>query len=280
MRQLSISQIISIHPREPLYTHPLVWTARHIDLLSCEFFDDGTIAIVPLVPPIVPEPPQEQPNPNILPTSTTLPTNYPSAPDNALNLDDEWPRCFANLRGDTSAAHSLATCRNSISKQRALSQLLGLVPCRPRAPANPPGARIINKQLRRITPDDPREDPYIAALLIALAQKQRLNFGDDNGGPQVLLATLLGDEWLYIYTSLVSLEFLDGLDKPSRPPPAGAQSRLGMAIHRRRLAFKPHETLPQRLAAAVRDVGLAREHGSTDLDKRQAEAVAGQASGS
>ncbi|KAK0655453.1 hypothetical protein B0T16DRAFT_12554 [Cercophora newfieldiana] len=331
MRQLSISQIISTHPRERLYTHPLVWTARHLGLLSCEFFNDGTIT---LIPPNVPASPQEQPNTNVLPAPTTLPTkNYPSAPNNVLDLDNEWRHYFMQLRSDTNAARSLATCRNSISKQRALSQLLGLEPCsdkvhfqfarrtvadlpccsfsrtpplaqlgyinlsdmawhrrnklsglgvgcKHRRP-NPPGTRVINKQLRRITPDDPREDPYIAALLIALAQKQRVHLGDDNSGSQVLLlATLLGDEWLYIYTSMVSLEFLDGLDNPSRLPPAGAQSRLGMAIHRRRLAFQPYETLPRRLAVVVRDAGLAREYGSADLDKPQTEAVAEQASGS
>ena len=125
MRQLSISQIISIHPREPLYTHPLLWTARHLGFLSCEFFNDGTIPVVP-----VPASPKEQPNADILPTPTTLPTNYPPAPGSALEPDDEWRRYFANLRSDTNAARSLATCRNSIAKQRALSQLLGLEPCR------------------------------------------------------------------------------------------------------------------------------------------------------
>ena len=148
--------------------------------------------------------------------------------------------------------------RNKLSNQG--------VGCKHRPP-NPPGIRVINKQLRRNTPDDPRQDPYIAALLIALAQKQRVHLGDDNSGSQVLLATLPGDEWLYIYTTMVSLEFLDGLDNPSRLPPAGAQSRLGMAIYRRRLAFKPYETPPWRLAVVVRDAGLARKYGSTALDK-------------
>ncbi|KAK3372712.1 hypothetical protein B0H63DRAFT_514058 [Podospora didyma] len=162
----------------------------------------------------------------------------------------------------------------------------GFDPC---TPANPPGARVVHKKLRRITPHDPREDPYIAALLIALAQKQRrLHLGDDDnsGGSQVLLlANLHGDEWLYIYTSMVSPEFLDGLDNPSRPPPpvGGAQSQPGMVIYRRQLALESYETLPWRLTVVVRDAGLAtREYVSTDLeDKPQAEeAVAEQASGS
>jgi hypothetical protein len=98
--------------------------------------------------------------------------------------------------------------------------------------------------------------------LIALAQKQRVHFGDDNSGSQVLLATLLGEEWLYIYASMVSLEFLDGLDNPSRLPPAGAQSRPGMAIYRRRLAFQPYETLPRRLGVVMRNAGLEASLGN------------------
>jgi hypothetical protein len=95
----------------------------------------------------------------------------------------------------------------------------------------------------------------------------------------VLLATLKGCEWLYIYTSTVSAEFLDRFDNPSSPPPADTPSRLGMAIHRRQLAFQPYETLPGRLAAVLRDAGLAREHGSTNSDKLQVEAAAEQAGG-
>jgi hypothetical protein len=130
MHQLSISQIISLHPRERLYTHPLVWTARHLGLLSCTFINDGTITAVPLVSLPVLGSPEETPNTDILPTPTTLLTKHPSSPNTALDLDDEWQRYFAYLRSDTHAACILATCSSSISKQRALSHLLGLEPCR------------------------------------------------------------------------------------------------------------------------------------------------------
>jgi len=85
--------------------------------------------------------------------------------------------------------------------------------------------------------------------------------GDNNGegAPVLLLATLPADaNWLHIYASNLSAEFLDRLDHPSSPllpatvvPPA--------TIYRRRLAFEPHDTLSQRLAAVVADAHLVMD---------------------
>jgi hypothetical protein len=152
---------------------------------------------------------------------------------------------------------------------------------------NPPGSRRVQKQLRRLAPKDPREDPYLAALLIALAQEQRLRSdrecgesGDDDGGndrnlprgapsvaacPMLLVTRPSDTRWLHIYTSKVSPEFLDRFDRPSRPPPADAPCGLDMVIYRRRLAFKPYDTLPQRLAAVLSDANLAGEYVPNDL---------------
>jgi len=35
---LPISRILSSHPRERLYVHPLTWTQRHLELLGCRFY--------------------------------------------------------------------------------------------------------------------------------------------------------------------------------------------------------------------------------------------------
>lgn len=131
---------------------------------------------------------------------------------------------------------------------------------------NPPAARRRVKLLRALVPEDPCQDPYIAGVLIALAQEQRFTErGSTNGNGslgsaassaplQTLVASGPRDhEWLYIYTSKVSPEFLDRLDYPSRPPPASAQSQLGMVIHRRKLAFKPYGTLQKRLTSVIQD---------------------------
>jgi len=140
--------------------------------------------------------------------------------------------------------------------------------------ANLPVSHRTQKQLRRITPDSRYEDPYIAAVLIALAQEQGLceKASDDNNeipysaasaAPlQMLLASgPYNSKWLHIYTSKVSPEFLAMLNRLSLPPPAGAQHRPGMVIYRRRLAFKPYETLSQRLAAVIQDARSSGEHG-------------------
>jgi len=144
------------------------------------------------------------------------------------------------------------------------------IPCR----VNPPVSRRTQKQLRRITPDNCYEDPYIAALLIALAQEQRLceKGSDDNNeipysaasaAPlQMLLASgPYNGKWLHIYTSKVSPEFLAMFDRPSLPPPGGAQQRPKMVIYRRQLTFKPYKTLSQRLAAVIQDTSSSGEYG-------------------
>ncbi|KAK0655391.1 hypothetical protein B0T16DRAFT_10383 [Cercophora newfieldiana] len=153
---------------------------------------------------------------------------------------------------------------------------------------NPPGSRRAQKLLQRLSPADPCEDPYLVALLIAMAQEQRMDrevdcdsgkdeqrmdrevdcdSGKDGGGgggrgssntarcppPMLLLATCPADTaWLHIYTSNLSAEFLDRLDHPSYPlPPAAVVPPA--TIYRRRLAFEPYDTLPQRLAAVIVD---------------------------
>ena len=137
---------------------------------------------------------------------------------------------------------------------------------------NPPGSRRAQKLLQRLSPADPCEYPYLVALLIAMAQEQRIDrevdcdSGKDGGGggrgssntarcppPMLLLATRPADAaWLHIYTSNLSAEFLDRLDYPSYPlPPAAVVPPA--TIYRRRLAFEPYNTLPQRLAAVIVD---------------------------
>ncbi|KAM7182888.1 hypothetical protein V8F33_013940 [Rhypophila sp. PSN 637] len=136
--------------------------------------------------------------------------------------------------------------------------------------------RILSHSSNKLCPPNPQdEDPYLVALLVALAQKQAqgqrlgdrdrdsINDGDarhkfcggaTNISSQMLLVTNPDDTtWLHIYTSNISPEFLDKFDRPSCPPPAGTdtQSPLGMIISRRRLAFEPYGTLSQRLAAVV-----------------------------
>ena len=140
-------------------------------------------------------------------------------------------------------------------------------------PVNAPRFRRAQKLLRRFTPADLFEDPYLFALLVAIAQAQhRRLYKNSNEDisvsnaitppppspsppppspppPTILLVTRPGDTiWLHIYTSNIPAKLLDRLDCPSRPPPTVMPP---VTIYRRQLAFKPYETLPQRLAAVV-----------------------------
>lgn len=100
-RGLSMLQLITTHPRERLFVHPLLWTGRHLDLLRCEFFDGGIIGAQSAH--------QAQP-----PTTGAPP--MPSTPP--LHSEGVMPE-------DIHAAERLATARDSLSDQEALSRLLG-----------------------------------------------------------------------------------------------------------------------------------------------------------
>lgn len=127
---------------------------------------------------------------------------------------------------------------------------------------------------------EPSEDPYLVALLIALAQKQargqqlgeqdHVNDTDNKDkridgaariSSQMLLVTNPDDTtWLHIYTSNASTQFLDRLDHPSRPPPADMVSRIGMVVSHQRLAFEPYDTLSQRLGVVVAQTATDKRH--------------------
>ncbi|KAK5653270.1 hypothetical protein OQA88_9169 [Cercophora sp. LCS_1] len=263
VKGLSILRLISTYPREQLFVHPLVWTTRHLDLLRCEFSNGGIISVAST-------PQEEPPNVGVIPTPATLPSPPDGAPADDYDTS-ELQRYRAYLNSEVFAAERLATSRDTISKQNALVRLLGGLKhrrmdryrrnklCGPPPPlgiprrANPPVSRRTQKQLRRITPGNRYEDPYIAAVLIALTQEQRLREkgSDDNDEtPQSAAASaaplqmLLASgphkvRWLHIYTSKISPEFLDMLNRPSLPPSVGAQPGPGMVIYRWQLAFKP-----------------------------------------
>lgn len=134
--------------------------------------------------------------------------------------------------------------------------------------ANLPGLGRAEKQLRSLTPDNIFEDPYIATILIALAQDGRRHVSNSldylnaikTGQLSMLLATGPNDdEWLHIYTSKVSPECLDRFDYPYRTPVANARSQVGITIYRRKLAFKPYETFSQRLAVVMQNAGQVGE---------------------
>ncbi|KAL8318630.1 hypothetical protein RB597_005756 [Gaeumannomyces tritici] len=331
---LSISQLISSHPRERLYVHPLCWTARHLALLGCHFVNLGLIvsmpkesdAVVPSAPttaPAKPSSPSEEKKPSAYRAAYLFvhAANYPSQRVGlarlllrALGLENfSWVSraAWSSYSCDfPSLAFAVANCkamqffrssdmvpfyfaRSPVAKLpcftfsrppkdgsptgplqlphlafinlRELRQYRTSILCvshrkRPRWPfahaLPPPGSPAwhrVEKQRRALQPAISREDPYIAALLVAQAQAQRLEYGETGRSAlQTVLLTHPKDQnLLHIYTSEISKEVLDRFDFPSCPPPACAPSRLGITIVRRRITLKPLGTLQNRLAAAL-----------------------------
>ena len=84
------------------------------------------------------------------------------------------------------------------------------------------------KRQSRIRPPDELEDPYIMAVLIALAQFRRFQLPAGETAAETsdvyLLALPADSRSLYFYTARIPLAFLDGLDHPSRHFPGGSFS--------------------------------------------------------
>ncbi|KAK0723395.1 hypothetical protein B0T26DRAFT_706331 [Lasiosphaeria miniovina] len=154
---LSISELISAHPRVRLFVHPLLWTWQHLSLLGCKFSDNGILS-----PP---------------PPTTILPSPTRNQPEQY---------------SDTNLACALATSKRSHSRWWGLTRLLkeewrvADLPCKYFASSSqsPPPltqlgylhldelARERRSRRRHLTNNpNPYEDPYLIALLIALAQE-------------------------------------------------------------------------------------------------------------
>ncbi|KAK0736567.1 hypothetical protein B0T21DRAFT_181905 [Apiosordaria backusii] len=97
---------------------------------------------------------------------------------------------------------------------------------RTRTVPNPPVARLQQIRTRRLQPTNELEDPYIAAVLIALAQGRR--HGQDTSTTLEYKVHLLAlpatnartaPSHLYFYTALIPQAFLDRFDYPSRYSP-------------------------------------------------------------
>lgn len=341
---LPISRILSSHPRERLFVHPLVWTQRHLDLLGCEFrlsdtvsrnYDDDELAAL-----------SDKGDPAWNAWNARMAKALAESSDyvdKILAVEKIWQRRYKNdftsryvpmhppTHTPIPTAKALTHFRFSFVRhelylyfaRRRVARLEcktyslisaseeDIEPPPPNHIAwldldeiaslrrdkffhertgrwtrpSPPFVNRATKLLRRASPEDPLRDPYMAAILVALAQSQRRGSSvhpqqrkDENGmyWRAVLMVTGTDHEWLYIYRTDVSAEFLDGLDYPDGDLPRGeipaggalpSSSLSRLNITRRRLLVKPYETLPQRMNAALREAYYAsRQSVSTETN--------------
>ncbi|KLU92845.1 hypothetical protein MAPG_11807 [Magnaporthiopsis poae ATCC 64411] len=299
---LSIMRLISTNARERLYVHPVLWTSRHLALLGWEFVDDGFIDVASL--PQQSDPPKEElfdDNWGLFSARRFAADTEPSrkmgslsgllkglgVQDRGFNLDFHFngkvvatlaysalfkldpkllPRPLPPAR--IAYIHQLDICRWRKCKLISRKLWVWTDDVSIRRHTTP----LVEKRYRSLRPANSREDPYIAAVLVGLAQAQRLDPVDGDAAPEnsdktspsritssprvqtVLLSHPADKGRLHVFTSRISHELLDRFDFPSRPPPADAQSRQGMTISHRRLALKPIKTLQRRLGLFLRHV--------------------------
>ncbi|KAK1991694.1 hypothetical protein LX36DRAFT_753436 [Colletotrichum falcatum] len=124
---------------------------------------------------------------------------------------------------------------------------------------NPPSGRsshstwrLYKKRLEQITPPNSLQDPYILAMLIALAQSQRrqapLTSATQSFQVYVVVTDAKEKSHLVVYTADVPVAFLDRLTTPHKRPRAACH----LTVRSFDIPFEPYPSFPQRLAQAVR----------------------------
>ncbi|OHW99902.1 hypothetical protein CSPAE12_01377 [Colletotrichum incanum] len=140
--------------------------------------------------------------------------------------------------------------RDGLCNDRRASLDYIRVPHQTRRPSRPT-ASLYRIHLARITPADPTRDPYVVALLIALAQSQRRNL-IRAGGPSadssgfrvhVLLGDVSDETHLHVYTANIPAASLDRLGDSRWTP----QNPTRVVVHSTEVPFQPHSTFQQRL---------------------------------
>ncbi|KAI1367161.1 hypothetical protein F5Y08DRAFT_337039 [Xylaria arbuscula] len=245
---LSINGLIRRHCRDRLYVHPLQWTTQHLQLLECQFVRRHEIELVGGGRS------QQQTSTPLLNEASVRTTinhlrepglrNFKASeirlllelcsiqPNQSQLLFKFQQQSVATL--PTSGIYSHPSKAPTIvyldldSIKRHRDQSIEALKRKGRV--DRPGYRIKQKRRRQLQPSNEAEDPYIAAVLIALAQGQNMPvnpIGTEPGqavspgqsalGFQVHVFALASDaQTLHFYTTSIPPAWLQRLDEPSQ----------------------------------------------------------------
>ncbi|KAK4078362.1 uncharacterized protein Triagg1_3378 [Trichoderma aggressivum f. europaeum] len=237
----SINDILRQHCRESLYVKPLYWTLHHLELLGCQFYakiekeenarhaeNAGSFQGHSQG-----QPGDQVPNTTKLPPDTiirragfssTLKFYFNSRHVNSLSTYGTFLHTLYKSDGPRLAFLSL----RDVGVRRNMSIRLRHVR------RSSPEYRALQKKRDQVWPVNEVEDPYVAAVLIALAQKQQrqqhtaavtqadtLNRGDASDGETkayevfLMAHSAMDKPCLYFYTARIPSSFLGRLDNPS-----------------------------------------------------------------
>ncbi|KAK1749576.1 hypothetical protein QBC47DRAFT_395580 [Echria macrotheca] len=237
----SINCILRENNRVRLFVYPLQWTSKHLLLLGCKFLRKTVRG--------------ESRTRN---TGGHTPDNACASDSITSSIDDirhaysselkaSLIGCLLQTHGihssscdlsfrfgqrvvDTLPTDGLFSCSPSSSDPPTLAYLdLGTTAQRrnrrivPRTKPNPPMARLQQIHTRRLRPKKETEDPYIAAVLIAMAQGWH-HIEDHKKTPEYKVHLLalpatkarVAPSRLYFYKAIIPRTFLDRFDYPSQ----------------------------------------------------------------
>ncbi|KAH6650722.1 hypothetical protein F5144DRAFT_57965 [Chaetomium tenue] len=268
---LSLHRILCLHPRERLLLHPVKWTSRHLELLNCSF---------------------ELPSRAVLNRARFYPpSNERKAAGRARRLATAFGLGFrmhdivSLLENESGPLISIRDGFNFYYRRLSVGRLpcvgFSLRPesedsCAPPIAAwaesrliddrrakgfcnaeerdNSPVRHLELLRWKAITPTKPMHDPCILAMLVAVAQGQRLAAAQNKGKTNrpkyrahVIWTDFKDQEHAHVFTADIPSDFLDGLDDPSFIPPAP----VSVSIRHNTVPFKPYKKLYSRLLAVI-----------------------------
>ncbi|KAK3358785.1 hypothetical protein B0T25DRAFT_531157 [Lasiosphaeria hispida] len=284
----SINNILRNHSRDRLYIPPLQWTAQHLDLLGCRFVRNKAPRLTGeghrvdlsaqtalsllanrLLHPSITEFKTtvirlHLKDHNIIYRRSDLLFNFGSRPVIKLPTNGVF-----SLSGTDSAAPVMAYLDLEAVRSRRNASIKVSGDNRP----NPPIAGLRQKIQRRLNPIKEAEDPYIAAVLVALAQAAARDSPvpatsqDEKVAPEAttkvyLLARPSDTQGLYFYKAQFSPAFLDRLDMPSRYFPSRA-----VKISYYLIPLSPTRKLAQAMDYTISVIhGVTRPGGARDVE--------------
>ncbi|EAS32414.3 uncharacterized protein CIMG_11119 [Coccidioides immitis RS] len=271
----SINEIVRLNCREQLILEPLRWTGRHVELLQCRFEK-------PSLAPSVMDSTNKGPGDRFVRAlvdaeeyiwrefRTRQILSSPGCPFTALNnlpfyFDrrhiSDLPCVVFFPKGDHDRmARGLVPAVAAYVDRARIDhlRLAELYRYQGRRQSEH-GSTLFRLKSKEITSPEHLHDPYILALLIAMAQLQRGALRRRNPEKQldmcstfacrVLLTDLNDKACTHLFTADISSSFLQKLDLPASRPSASASPFV--SIQHTKIPYKPYNTFCDRISSLL-----------------------------
>ncbi|KAM4065597.1 hypothetical protein HRG_010668 [Hirsutella rhossiliensis] len=139
---------------------------------------------------------------------------------------------------------------------------------------NRPGAKLAKIKLRKLSSTPPLHEPYLVAVLIALAQQQWRTLGPAAtkrvSGPKLLYTSGDGD-FMHLYSTNISCTLIHMFDDPDTTPPVPQSLSIQISA----IPLKPFETLHTHVGARLHCSEKAKTEGMSIYMYGQAATLVG-----